>query len=154
MSGAPSSDVPSLRSVGKRSILAAALFGALSLAPTVGDIGGCGTEPEELSSARYGRARKNLECERCRECSLGSNRCRRACDAKKEPEVVLPQTCRPLVHDGTVCLRALLALSCDEFAGAVDDRAPRTPGECLFCVETSDAGAVSFVNDASASGRD
>ena len=51
----------------------------------------------------------------------------------RAPEVQLPATCKPVRHDGEVCLRAIDTVSCDKFATYVDDFAPATPGECDFC---------------------
>lgn len=105
----------------------------LVMAPTVGDTGGCGRTAVELDRDRYASARKLQDCEKCQECAVQSERCRRACDATVLPEIVLPATCRPLYHDGVVCLRALAAAACDRFAAFVDDEAPETPSECGFC---------------------
>jgi hypothetical protein len=105
----------------------------LCAAPTVGDVGGCGEEPEELTSSGYARARKSFDCARCKECRLATARCLRACDPKAPSDAELAPTCRPLVHDREVCIRALGDLSCEEFAHAVDDVSPRAPSECLFC---------------------
>lgn len=106
---------------------------ALCMAPTAGDIGGCGKEATELDAEDYAFARKSEDCDRCRECGIANARCERACDPSKSPDVKLPQTCKPLRHDGEVCLRALDAVSCEKFATYVDDFAPATPGECDFC---------------------
>ena len=108
------------------------LLGLLLMAPTVGDTGGCGRTATDLEHDRYANARKLQDCQRCQECGLESARCLRACDPKALPEIVLPVTCRPLYHDGEVCLRALASASCATFATYVDD-APSTPSECDFC---------------------
>jgi hypothetical protein len=129
-------------------LLAASVLALLCAAPTAGDIGGCGDKPVELSPIGYSAARKRLECDRCRECSLATGRCRRACDPKAPGDVDLPATCRPLLHDSEVCERALLNLSCADFADAVDDVSPRAPGECLFCRQPPDAAPPSFLEDA------
>ena len=52
---------------------------------------------------------------------------------QNERDVFIPQTCRPLLHDGEVCLRALNAASCSDYATFVDDDAPALPSECEFC---------------------
>ncbi len=109
------------------------VLAALLMAPTVGDTGACGRTATELDRDRYASARKLQDCEKCRECGVENERCARACDPKVLPEIVLPATCRPLYHDGVVCLRALEAASCDRFAAYVDDDAPETPSECAFC---------------------
>lgn len=117
----------------RRLSLATIALGVLLMAPTVGDTGGCGRTASELDHDRYANARKLEDCLRCQECALDTARCLRACDPKALPEIALPQTCRPLYHDGEVCLRALAAASCDTFATYVDDEAPASPGECNFC---------------------
>jgi hypothetical protein len=109
-------------------------LGALLMAPTVGDTGGCGRTATSLDRDRYSSARKLQDCERCEECGVSTARCQRACDPKQLPEIALPVTCRPLYHDGEVCLRALAAASCDTFATYVDDEAAATPSECDFCL--------------------
>jgi hypothetical protein len=109
------------------------LLGVLSMAPTVGDVGGCGREARELDRDIFAAARKDEDCTRCTECGIESARCGRACDPGAAPDVALPVTCRPLVRDGEVCLRALRAASCDVFASYVDDMAPASPSECGFC---------------------
>ena len=113
--------------------LVTAVLGVLLMAPTVGDTGGCGRTVSELDLDRYANARKIEDCQRCQECGLETQRCVRACDPKALPEIVLPATCRPLYHDGEVCLRALAAARCSTFAGYVDDLAPSSPSECNFC---------------------
>ena len=115
------------------SILVAVLAALAVLAPTPGDTGGCGTAVVEMSSAGYGNARKLADCARCKECNIGSERCARACNRSVPPEFALPPTCRPLLHDGQVCLRAIYAASCADFATYVDENAPVTPSECGFC---------------------
>ena len=114
--------------------LAVAVLGVLLMAPTVGDTGGCGRTATELDRDRYGSARKLEDCERCAECGLDTARCQRACDPKVLPEIALPPTCRPLFHDGEVCLRALGAASCETYATYVDDEGAATPSECDFCI--------------------
>lgn len=124
--------------------LAIAVLGALLMAPTVGDTGGCGRTAVELDRDRYGNARKLQDCERCEECGIATARCDRACDPKQLPEIALPATCRPLYHDGEVCLRALDAASCETFATYVDDEAPSTPTECDFCLVPPPAPPPAF----------
>ena len=113
--------------------LVVAVLGVLVMAPTAGDTGACGRTATELERDRYTNARKIEDCQRCGECGLDTARCLRACDPKAPPEIVLPPTCRPLYHDGEVCLRALAAAGCDTFATYVDDDAPANPSECDFC---------------------
>lgn len=110
-----------------------AILGVLSMAPTSGDVGGCGREATSLDVDAYAAARKDEDCDRCRECGVTTLRCERACDPAALPDIAVPATCKPLRRDGEVCLRAIHAASCDDFAGYVDDRAPKTPSECEFC---------------------
>jgi hypothetical protein len=105
----------------------------LCAAPTAGDVGGCGRTVSELDATRFANARKLEDCERCNECSLTTQRCVRACDPKQASDVFIPRTCRPLLHDGEVCLRALNGASCEDYATFVDDLAPTLPTECEFC---------------------
>jgi hypothetical protein len=114
-------------------IAVAVVLGLLCMAPTAGDVGGCGTEPTALDGTAYGLARKDQDCERCTGCGISTARCRRACDPIAPPDVGVPSTCRPLQHDGEVCIRALHAASCSAYATYVDDNAPDTPPECEFC---------------------
>lgn len=125
-----------------------ALLAALCMAPTAGDVGGCGREATELDVDDFARARKEEDCERCRACSIDNARCARACDPAKPPDIGLPATCKPLRHDGEVCLRALHAASCETFATYVDDVAPATPSECEFCRVAPEAPPPSFATDA------
>jgi hypothetical protein len=114
-------------------VLVVAVLGVLSMAPTVGDVGGCGREASYLDVAAFARARKLEDCERCRECGIDNARCARACDPKVPSDVNIPSTCKPLLHDGEVCLRALQAASCGDYARYVDDESPSSPSECTFC---------------------
>ena len=114
------------------------LLGLLCMAPTAGDVGGCGEAPTALDPDAYGAARKAADCSRCQECGLTTTRCGRACDPSVPPETVIPATCHPLQHDGEVCLRARAAASCDAFGRYLADDAPETPTECAFC--TGDGG--------------
>jgi len=109
------------------------VLGLLSTAATAGDVGGCGTEPTLLDRERYSEVRKLQDCDRCQECGLETERCRRACNPEGAPDIVLPPTCRPYLRDGEVCVRALAAASCTSFATYVDDFAPAVPSECDFC---------------------
>lgn len=105
----------------------------LAMAPTPGDVGGCGAEPALLEPTSYEATRKRQDCERCEECGIATARCARACDPKAPSDIVIPPTCAPLLRDGQVCVRALGAASCEDFATYVADEAPRTPSECQFC---------------------
>jgi hypothetical protein len=115
------------------SSLVVVVLGALCMAPTAGDVGGCGTEVKALDPRAFALVRKDMDCERCTECGIGTARCQRACDPKIPVETSIPATCKPLLHDGEVCIRALNAASCDAYATYVDDVAPSTPSECEFC---------------------
>ena len=101
-------------------------------APTPGDVGGCGQQAAELDPETFFATKDSIDCDRCRECGLDGNACTRACDADLT-ESEFPEGCVPLVHDGEVCLRALLYASCDDYASYVRDGAPETPTECNFC---------------------
>lgn len=114
-------------------LFVAGVLGVLCLAPTPGDVGGCGTEPTALEKDAFARERKQVDCDRCRECALRTNRCARACDATIAADARLPRTCEPLAHDGRVCIRALRDADCEAYAGYVADVSPSTPGECRFC---------------------
>ncbi len=113
--------------------VAVVLLGVASLAPTTGDVGGCGATVTELDEARFARARKLVDCQRCTECGISSQRCVAACDPKAPNEVGFPPRCFPLLHDGEVCLDALLAASCGDYALYVDDSVRAIPTECEFC---------------------
>ena len=115
------------------SLVVVVFLGLLCMAPTAGDIGGCGKEATDLDAEDYAQARKSEDCDRCRECGLHTERCQRACDPAKAPDIFLPATCKPVRHDGEVCLRALDTVSCEKYATYVDDNAPATPSECDFC---------------------
>lgn len=129
------------------------LLGLLCMAPTAGDIGGCGTEVTALDPATFALARKDEDCKRCRECAIAAPRCDRACDPTQPPETSLPATCRPIHHDGEVCLRALHAASCETYATYVDETAPATPTECEFCKIVPEPGTLpGFTIDAGAEG--
>jgi hypothetical protein len=106
----------------------AVVFG---MAPTVGDIGSCGQSPDPLDARVFFNVKAHTDCRRCDECGLSTHLCTSACD--DPPAVAFPDGCSPLVHDGEVCLQALLHASCDDFASYVDDSAPSAPSECLFC---------------------
>ncbi len=104
-----------------------------TLAPTPGDVGGCGRAPELLDERAYAEARKATDCRRCGECALTSARCERACATNVAPEVAFPPGCAPLLRDGEVCVRALRVASCASYATYLSDTAPTVPSECEFC---------------------
>ncbi len=101
------------------------------LAPTPGDVGGCGQAVEDLDSEAFFAAKAEVDCDACRECGLVSERCTEACYG--EPDERFPERCFPLLHDGRVCLRALQHSSCEDYERYVADVAPTTPTECDFC---------------------
>lgn len=108
----------------------AAVFGA---APTVGDTGSCGVTARDLDEARFAAARKRLDCRRCSACPIESHRCATACDANAPSDVAFPPTCRPVWHDAEVCLGALSAASCGDYATFIADDVRLVPSECEFC---------------------
>ncbi len=117
----------------KRAVITtSALALVFGMGATVGDIGSCGKSPEDLDAAVFAHARKNVDCERCTECGLTTQRCVAAC-ADAAPTETFPPNCAPLYQDGLVCLRALLATSCGDYAQYVDDDVRLVPTECEFC---------------------
>lgn len=118
-----------------------AVLAVLSMAPTAGDVGGCGQEATLLDTQVFASARKEEDCQRCQECGFTTGRCASACDPKAAPNASIPNTCKPLQHDGEVCLRALGAASCDDYAKYVSD-SPSLPGECKFCRDDPNAPPV------------
>jgi hypothetical protein len=119
-----------------RNELGLALFAFLfCTAPTPGDIGGCGQKPAELDPGVFFASKDAIDCQRCQECSLTSTSCSKACDDPSSYPTAFPDRCVPLVHDGEVCLRALLNASCSDYSGYMDDHSPSVPTECNFCPE-------------------
>jgi hypothetical protein len=104
-------------------------------APTPGDVGGCGQKPAELDAPTFFASKARLDCNRCNECQLGSAACNVACQFPERYPVLFPERCVPLVHDGEVCLRALLYASCSDYSGYMSDGSPSVPTECNFCPE-------------------
>lgn len=118
----------------RRHALALALFALLlGTGSTVGDVGGCGADAVDLDETRFALARKRLDCARCTSCSLKTARCTMACDLRKPSDVGFPPNCKPLLHDGEVCLHALQVASCSDYAFYVDDQTRAVPIECEFC---------------------
>jgi hypothetical protein len=115
------------------------LFGLLCLAPTPGDIGGCGAPADLLGARPFFEKKRDIDCGACSQCGIHN----RTCDALCSEPIpnAFPRGCFPLVHDGEVCLRALSYSSCEQYRTYLDDRAPRTPSECDFCPVLSDGGA-------------
>jgi hypothetical protein len=109
--------------------LVALLFCA---APVPGDVGGCGQSADELDPEVFFASKRVIDCRQCQSCGISTRLCSAACAANDEQQN-FPEGCRPLVHDGEVCLRALHFASCDDYASYVDDAHPTVPTECDFC---------------------
>jgi len=105
----------------------------LCAAPVPGDIGSCAQPVQRLDAPHFFDAKQAVDCRRCAECGIPTSSCRGACDASAAAPTSFPDGCEPLVHDGEVCLRALLYASCDDYAGYMDDQNPQVPTECDFC---------------------
>lgn len=103
----------------------------LCLAPAPGDIGGCGQTARDLDPDAFFRSKQSIECSRCSECGLSTPACERACEGEAVPSE-FPPGCYPLVHDGTVCLRALTQASCSDYRRVVGEP-QQVPSECNFC---------------------
>jgi hypothetical protein len=113
--------------------LLAAVGALICLAPTPGDIGGCGQAAQDLDPETFFLSKQTIECDRCRECRIRTPACEAACSGEPVP-TEFPEGCFPLVHDGTVCLRALTRASCDDHR-AFSGEPPSVPSECNFCPE-------------------
>jgi hypothetical protein len=109
-------------------ILLAAVLGT---GPTVGDIGSCSQDVDALDPGLFFAVKARIDCTRCGECGLSTTPCRAACTAA--PATSFLRGCRPLVHDGEVCLHALLYASCDDYVSFTDESRPTAPSECQFC---------------------
>lgn len=101
------------------------------LAPAPGDVGGCGQVPRDLDPVVFFSSKRFLECQRCRDCTLDTPACTEACEGNSALEE-FPESCFPLVHDGTVCLRAIDEADCDRHRRAMSTP-PSVPSECNFC---------------------
>jgi hypothetical protein len=119
----------------RKSALRLGLLGVLSLftlAPTPpGDVGGCGQSPQPLDAPVFFQHWANIDCEKCNECRISTERCNAACDG--EVATSFPEGCTPLVHDGEVCLHALRASDCSDYEDYVRDQGRLVPTECRFC---------------------
>ncbi len=104
-------------------------------APTPGDVGGCGQKPAELDPGAFFASKATIDCQRCESCSLKSAACANVCNFPESYPSAFPENCVPLVHDGEVCLRALLHAGCDDYASYMSDSSPSVPTECNFCPE-------------------
>ena len=123
-------------------VLAVAALSLLAMAPTPGDIGGCGQPAEDLDQRVFLATLAATDCRRCRACGLSTATCADACAPTAPLPTALPEGCLPLAHDGEVCLRRLQESSCGDYEAYVADAEggepvplldrPR-PSECLFC---------------------
>jgi hypothetical protein len=105
---------------------------AFCAAPVPGDVGGCNQGAAQLDAGAFFRNKQSIDCERCSECGLQNKTCEQAC-AGGPVQLQFTEGCVALVHDGEVCLHAIAAASCNDFAEFVRDQAPSTPTECDFC---------------------
>ena len=126
-----------MKKVFERLILAlAALF--FLAAPTAGDFGCFATPAADLDPHKFFLAKQADDCAACTQCGFTTAYCMRACGAPMGG--TFPDLCYPLVQDGEVCLRALEASSCGDYASYVADQGATVPTECDFC-PPRDAGA-------------
>jgi hypothetical protein len=102
-------------------------------APTPGDIGGCGQRVQPLGAEPFFESKKDIDCEKCRDCDFTTDYCTDACDTEGEVPSDFPEGCDPIVHDGEVCLNALDATGCGEYESYVRDENRQAPNECRFC---------------------
>ncbi len=100
-------------------------------APTVGDIGSCSQPEDDLDPAKFFPAKQALDCQRCLDCEITTDACNVACGAVNAQD--FPKGCVPLVHDGEVCLDALDAATCADYARFMADQEAIIPTECNFC---------------------
>ncbi|HVU05304.1 MAG TPA: hypothetical protein VHE30_26330 [Polyangiaceae bacterium] len=119
----------------RRRLGAAIVTALLCAAPVPGDIGSCGQPVQALDAPRFFSAHKTVDCRRCDECAIATKTCDYQCSRNPPLVTAFPADCQPLVHDGEVCLRALLDASCDDYATYVADESPVVPTECDFCPE-------------------
>lgn len=110
-----------------------ACLACLLLAPTPGDVGGCGQAPQELDAPIFFATKNQIDCEACSECGFDTQTCFNACATRDTRGERFPDGCVPLVHDGEVCLRALAHTGCDDYAKFVSDVGAEVPSECNFC---------------------
>lgn len=118
------------------------LLGLLAMAPTPGDIGGCGQAPDDLDARVFYASVEATDCRQCTGCGLATSTCALACRPPVSEVRNFPEGCVPVVHDGEVCLRRLQQDSCEAYRDYVADdidgvavpllSRPR-PGECQFC---------------------
>jgi hypothetical protein len=139
--------------VTRRQHVAAVVLALLALAPTVGDIGSCGQSPDDLDPIKFFQAKGGIDLSMCDECSILTERCEKLRFGHIEATEFAPG-CFPHVHDGEVCLNALLASDCDDYAKYMADVGATVPTECNFCPPrpgtgaATDAGASDAAQDA------
>lgn len=114
----------------RRTVLA--LLCLLCAAPTPGDIGGCGQQPQLLDAKKFFQQKHAIDCGACAQCGLATRACGWVCDPSNTP-TSFPTGCFPLVHDGEVCLRALSYSDCEDYQSYLNEDAPNIPSECNFC---------------------
>ncbi|HVW28970.1 MAG TPA: hypothetical protein VHC69_26580 [Polyangiaceae bacterium] len=117
----------------KRRIGPAIVVALLCAAPVPGDIGACGQPVARLDADRFFTAKRNIDCDHCKQCGIDDETCTADCGKGALEVESFPSGCEPLVHDGEVCLRKLLDTGCDDYARYLDDTAPTVPSECDFC---------------------
>ena len=127
----PPTTIPLRRHTGVR-VLAAIALAVLCAAPTPGDVGGCGQNPQTLDPGAFFAEKAAIDCSQCNECAYTSDFCLRACSGEPS-QSAFPAGCSPLVHDGEVCLNALEAASCGDYETYARDTDREAPSECLFC---------------------
>ena len=120
-------------SVSVRKVLLCAMLVSLVAAPTPGDIGGCGQEPQSLDAHTFFGNKARIDCQRCSACELNTVACTAACSSSTPIPDHFDEHCHPLVHDGEVCLRALLNASCSDTTSFESNTNPTVPSECAFC---------------------
>ena len=113
-------------------VIVALLALVFCAAPVPGDVGSCGQPATELDEETFFDSKDYIDCLRCDECGFRNEACTTACEGTS-PVRSFPEGCLPLVHDGEVCLRALIHASCEDYVAYVDDRQPKVPTECNFC---------------------
>lgn len=117
----------------RRSRWAVVVTALLCAAPVPGDIGACGQPVEQLDAELFFENKQRIDCTRCEECGINTSTCAVACSNRPPERTTFPDRCVPLLHDGEVCLRALLSANCNDYEAYVDDLDPTVPTECDFC---------------------
>ncbi len=127
-----------------------ALFFCLA-APVAGDIGSCGQPIADLDPDLFFAEKHRVDCDKCNACNFDTKLCTQACNGKGRRS--FDDGCFPLAHDGDVCLNALRAAGCSEYASYVADAGATAPSECNFCplLEPGTGGASASASHASSS---